>query len=302
MKRHPRLSGTGVAIITPFDATGAPDLPALKKLVDHLAEGGIDNLVVMGTTGESVTLSDAEQRSILETVLETNAGRCAVMIGIGGNNTAALAHKMRHFDYTGIDAILSVSPYYNKPTQEGIFQHYQVLAEAAGRPIMLYNVPGRTGSNMTADTTLRIAEACPNICGIKEASGNMEQIMHIVRNRPELFLVISGDDALTLPIIAAGGDGVISVAANAFPLLYSRMVNLCMQQQLHEALPLHNAMLEFIRLLFADGSPGGIKAALKLLGICDEYVRLPLVNVRPEIFQAIEHEVKHLRQLSLQHA
>lgn len=302
MKNLQALSGTGVAIITPFDATGAPDLGALRLLVNHLADGGVDVIVVLGTTGEAVTLTDAEQRSVVQTVVETNAGRCAVMLGVGGNNTRALEHKLKNLDFTGIDAVLSVSPYYNKPNQEGIFQHYKILSEASPKPLMLYNVPGRTGSNMLPETTLRIAEECRNVCGIKEASGNMDQIMQIIRRRPENFLVISGDDALTLPIIAAGGDGVISVAANAFPKLYSEMVRLCLAGHFDDALPIHNAMLEFIRLLFADGSPGGIKAALKLLGICDEYVRLPLVNVRPEIFKALEHEVHSLRHLSVKTA
>jgi len=295
MKETKALNGTGVAIITPFDVTGRPDILALRKLVDHLAENDINNIVVLGTTGESVTLSESEQRLVVETVIEQNAGRCAVTVGMGGNNTAALEQKMKSFDFTGIDGILSVSPYYNKPTQEGIFRHYEVLGNAAPRPILLYNVPGRTGSNMLADTTLRIAEECKNIAGIKEASGNMEQIMNIIRNKPKNFLVISGDDALTLPILAAGGDGVISVVANALPKLFSTMVNYCMQNRYQDALPLHNSMLEFTRLMFVDGNPGGIKAALMVLGITDEYVRLPLVNVRPEIFKAIEHETNQLK-------
>jgi 4-hydroxy-tetrahydrodipicolinate synthase len=295
MKETKALNGTGVAIITPFDVTGRPDILALRKLVDHLAENDINNIVVLGTTGESVTLSESEQRLVVETVIEQNAGRCAVTVGMGGNNTAALEQKMKSFDFTGIDGILSVSPYYNKPTQEGIFRHYEVLGNASPRPILLYNVPGRTGSNMLADTTLRIAEECKNIAGIKEASGNMEQIMNIIRNKPKNFLVISGDDALTLPILAAGGDGVISVVANALPKLFSTMVNYCMQNRYQDALPLHNSMLEFTRLMFVDGNPGGIKAALMVLGITDEYVRLPLVNVRPEIFKAIEHETNQLK-------
>jgi 4-hydroxy-tetrahydrodipicolinate synthase len=297
MKENRALSGTGVAIITPFDVAGRPDIQALRTLVDHLAENGIDNIVVLGTTGESVTLNETEQRLVVDAVIDQNAGRCAVMVGMGGNNTAALEQKMKTFDFTGIDGILSVSPYYNKPTQEGIFRHYEVLANVAPRPIMLYNVPGRTGANMTAETTLRIAEECKNIAGIKEASGNMEQIMNIIRNKPKNFLVISGDDALTLPILAAGGDGVISVVANAFPQLFSAMVNYCMENRFQDARPIHNSMLEFTRLMFADGSPGGIKASLKVLGICDEFVRLPLVNVRPEIFKAIEHETHILKRM-----
>lgn len=293
------LKGTGVAIITPFDPAGQIDESALRRLVNHLADGGIDTLVVLGTTGESVVLNKEEKKRIQEIVLSENKGRCRVMLGIGGNNTAELLDSIARTDFIGIDAILSVSPYYNKPNQEGIYQHYKLLAEASPRPILLYNVPGRTGSNMTAETTLRLAHDCKNICGIKEASGNLEQIMQIIRHRPEHFLVISGDDALTLPIIAAGGDGVISVSANAFPMQVSTMVRYCLDGNVAEARPLHYALTEFTRLLFADGSPAGIKAALKLLHISGETVRLPLVNVRPDIYQAIEREVQHIKALHL---
>ena len=293
---HSTFSGTGVAIITPFDPQGKPDHAAIRHLVGYLAENGVDVIVVLGTTGESVTLFEDEQKAVIQTVVEANAGRCTIMVGIGGNNTAALEQKIARTDFAGIDGILSVSPYYNKPVQEGIVRHYEVLSSVAPIPLMLYNVPGRTGSNMSIDTTLRIAHDCKNVVGIKEASGNMEQIMTIMRDRPKEFLMISGDDALTLPILASGGDGAISVTANAFPQLYSAMVRFAMEGHIDRALPIHTALLEFTRLMFADGSPGGIKAALKVLGMCNEYVRLPLVNVRPDIYKAIEQEVHKLNQ------
>jgi 4-hydroxy-tetrahydrodipicolinate synthase len=296
---HSMFSGTGVAIITPFDPQSKPDHAAMRHLVGNLAENGVDVIVVLGTTGESVTLFEDEQKAVIQTVVEANAGRCTIMVGIGGNHTAALEQKIARTDFTGIDGILSVSPYYNKPVQEGIARHYEVLSSAAPVPMMLYNVPGRTGSNMSIDTTLRIAHDCKNVVGIKEASGNMEQIMTIMRDRNPGFLMISGDDALTLPIIAAGGDGAISVVANAFPQLYSAMVRLAMENRISEATPIHSALLEFTRLMFADGSPGGIKAALKVLGLCNEYVRLPLVNVRPEIYKAIEKEVHTLKHFNV---
>ena len=299
MRVQPAIKGTGAAIITPFDRAGRVDEAALRRLVSHLATGGLDVLVVLGTTGESVTLSKDEKKQIQEVVLHENAGRCRVILGIGGNNTAEITETLQHTDFTGIDAVLSVSPYYNKPNQEGIFQHYKLVAEASPRPVVLYNVPGRTGSNITAETTLRIAEEFRNVCGIKEASGNLEQIMQIIHKRPQGFLVLSGDDALTLPILACGGEGVISVVANAFPALFVEMVNAGMEGNFTRARRFHYPMLEFTRLLFSDGNPAGVKAALKVLGICEEIVRLPLTNVRPDIFGAIEREVHLLRRLDL---
>jgi 4-hydroxy-tetrahydrodipicolinate synthase len=298
MKKLSEFTGTGVAIITPFDAHGKPDTYALSHLVSHLAENGIDFIVVMGTTGESVSLNEDEQALVKETVVTANAGRCALMLGLGGNNTAELERKLSRTDFSGYQGILSVSPYYNKPSQEGIFRHYEVLASASPLPIMLYNVPGRTGSNMLADTTLRLS-AISNIMGIKEASGNMDQISTIIRDKPQHFTVLSGDDALTLPILASGGDGVISVVANAFPKMFSLIVRRCMSNDVAAALPLHLDLLEFTRLLFADGNPGGIKAALKILGLCGEHVRLPLVNVKPELYQQLVLETERLNQRSI---
>ncbi len=300
MNTHPTIKGSGVAIITPFDPKGNVDEQALRRLVNHLAEGGIDVLVALGTTGESVTLSKDEKKRVQEIVLDENAGRCAVMLGVGGNNTHEVVETLQHTDMNGIAAILSVAPYYNKPNQEGHFQHYKLVAEASAKPVMLYNVPGRTGVNMTAETTLRIAHECKNVCGVKEASGNMEQIMQIIRQRPDGFLVHSGDDALTLPLLACGADGVISVVANAYPLLFSEMTRRAMDGDVVSARPIHYALLEFTRLMFADGSPAGIKSALKLLGICEEFVRLPLVNVRSDIYGAIEREMQHIKHFHLQ--
>ena len=293
---HNSLKGTGVAIITPFDIQGKVDETALRNIVNHLVDGGVDVLVVMGTTGESVVLNKEEKELVRQLVIYANSGRSRIMLGIGGNNTAEVLNTIEHTDFSGVDAILSVSPYYNKPNQEGIFQHYKAIANATPKPIMLYNVPGRTGSNMTAETTLRIAGELPNICGIKEASGNMDQIVQIIKDRPEHFLVISGDDGLTLPIMACGGDGVISVSANAFPKPISAMVQACLNSDFEKARPIQFAFHEFTKLLFADGSPGGIKAAMKILGLCEETVRLPLSNVKSTVYEAIATEVMQLKK------
>jgi 4-hydroxy-tetrahydrodipicolinate synthase len=295
MNVRPAIRGSGAAIITPFDSQGKLDKDALKRLVDFWARGGLDVLVVLGTTGESVTLSKEEKQTVIDLVIEHNQGRCALMLGIGGNNTSAVADEIAKADLKHFEAVLSVAPYYNKPTQEGLFQHYKVVSQASSKPVLLYNVPGRTGSNMTAETTIRIANECPNVCGIKEASGNMEQIMQIIRQRPEHFLVLSGDDALTLPIMAAGGDGVISVVANAFPTEFSQMVHALVDGNLDTARKYHYQLLEFTRLIFTEGNPAGVKAALKILGLCDETVRLPLMNVSASLFGVLEHEIKHIR-------
>ncbi len=274
-----KLIGTGVALVTPFHKNGSIDFKSLSLLVDHIVKGKCEYLVPLGTTGESVTLSADEKRAVVECVLEANNKRVPVVLGLGGNNTLEIIDKLRHDHFDGISALLSVSPYYNKPSQKGILQHYKMIAEESPLPIILYNVPGRTGSNMSVETTLDIASSHKNIIGIKEASGNMEQIMQIIRERPDGFLVISGDDALTLPLMAAGADGVISVVSNAFPKQYSEMVRLLMKGDLKKARQLHYQLLPLIPLLFAEGSPSGIKCALRNLGICEEVVRLPLVNV-----------------------
>lgn len=274
-----KFKGLGVALVTPFLENGGVDMAGLQRLVEHNIKNGTDFLVVQGTTGESATLTAEEKKSVLDFVIEINNGRKPIVLGIGGNNTAAIAETLENLDPTGIDGILSVSPYYNKPTQEGIYQHYKKLNEATPLPIILYNVPGRTSSNVSAATTLRIAKECKNIVAVKEASGNLEQIMEIIMHKPKNFLVLSGDDALTLPHIAAGGDGVISVVGNAFPKRFSKMVHAAMEGDLATARQYHYDLLEIIPMLFAEGNPAGIKRVLSTLGICKDHLRLPLVPV-----------------------
>ncbi|MBL7944053.1 MAG: 4-hydroxy-tetrahydrodipicolinate synthase [Flavobacteriales bacterium] len=273
------LKGLGVAMVTPFKKDLTVDIPALKKLTDFLVENGADYLVVMGTTGESVTLDKEDKKQVIETVLATNAGRKPVVLGVGGNNTYELTLQLDRLDTKGIDAILSVSPYYNKPTQNGLFEHYKALSEHSKLPIILYNVPGRTSSNMTPETVLRIAFDCRNVIGIKEASGNMEQIMTIIKEKPKDFMVISGDDAITLPLLACGADGVISVVGNAFPKEFGAMVHHGLKNEMNEARVLHYRLLQIIQHLFVEGNPAGIKEVLAHLDICENYTRLPLVPV-----------------------
>ncbi len=283
-----KFKGTGVAIITPFNQDKSIDYNALEKLVEYLIKNGVDYLVVQGTTGESVTLTNEEKKQVLAFVIKINNNRLPIVLGLGGNNTQAIIDALSTTDFTGVDAILSVSPYYNKPTQEGIYQHYKAIAEKSPLPIILYNVPGRTSSNIAATTTLRLANDFKNIIAVKEASGSLEQCMEIIQQKPEGFLVISGDDALTLPFVAAGGDGVISVIANAFPKGFSDMVNEALKGNISNARKLHYQHFEIIHYLFCDGNPAGIKATLKVLGISGDTVRLPLVNVTDATFEKIK--------------
>lgn len=283
-----KFKGLGVALVTPFLDNGGVDMAGLQRLVEHNINNGTDYLVVQGTTGESVTLTAEEKRSVLDFVIEINNGRKPIVLGVGGNNTASIVQALQDLDTTGIDAILSVSPYYNKPTQEGIYQHYKKLNEVTPLPIILYNVPGRTGSNVTAATTLRIAKELKNIVAVKEASGNLEQIMEIIMHKPKGFLVLSGDDALTLPHIAAGGDGVISVVGNAFPKRFSKMVHAALEGDMVTARQYHYMLLEIIPMLFAEGNPAGIKRVLSTLGICKENVRLPLVPVSKGLAEKLD--------------
>jgi len=266
-------------MVTPFKKDLTVDIPALKKLTDHLIDNGADYLVVMGTTGETPTLDKEDKKLVLETVIATAAGRKPIVLGLGGNNTHDLCLQLDRMDTTGLTALLSVAPYYSKPTQNGFYEHYKALSEHSKLPIILYNVPGRTGSNMLADTTLRIAFDCRNVIGIKEASGNMEQIMTIIRDRRKDFMVISGDDSITLPLIAAGADGVISVVGNAFPKEFSAMVHHALKGEMTEARNLHYKLLEVTQLLFIEGNPAGIKEVLSHLDICENYLRLPLTPV-----------------------
>lgn len=284
------LTGAGVALVTPFKNQEV-DHEALRKLVNYQVENGTNYLVILGTTGESPTISKQEKQEIIETIKTTNEGRVPLVLGMGGNHTLEIAANIRQQDFEGITAILSVSPYYNKPNQQGIFDHYTHLADRSPLPIILYNVPGRTGSNISTETTLRLAEHA-NIMGTKEASGNFTQCMDIMLHRPENFSVISGDDAITLPLIAAGMDGVISVIANAFPKKFSKMVSLALEGNFGEARVLHYQLLDAMNLIFADGSPGGIKVLLEALGICGTEVRMPLHavsdNVREQLLKAMK--------------
>jgi len=286
--------GLGVAMVTPFDANGAVDVDALKNLTEYLISGGIDYLVVQGTTGESVTLTKAEKALVLRTVVEVNNGRKPVVLGHGGNNTQALIDGFDDIDWNGVDAILSASPSYNKPTQAGIIAHYKALSAATPKPIILYNVPGRTASNMLPETTAILAKE-DNIIGIKEAAGDLEQVGAILRDTPENFLVISGDDPLAMPHIAMGGHGVISVIGNALPDLFSSMVHHTLNGELEMAREEHLSTLNLIGMLFKEGNPGGVKSALKHLGVCGDEVRLPLVGVSDELSAQIAKEVDRLR-------
>jgi 4-hydroxy-tetrahydrodipicolinate synthase len=273
------LQGLGVALITPFKKDMSVDINALKKVTEHIIQNGADYLVVLGTTGESVTLDKEDRKLVIDTVMNTNAGRKPIVLGVGGNNTEDICQQLSRMETNGISAILSVTPYYNKPSQNGLFQHYRAISEHSKLPILLYNVPGRTSVNLLPDTVSRIAFDCRNVIGIKEASGNMEQIMSIIREKPKDFLVISGDDSLTLPLIAAGADGVISVVGNAFPKEFSEMVHLCMDGKLKEARALHYKLFEIIQLLFIEGNPAGVKEVMSHLDLCENFVRLPLSAV-----------------------
>jgi 4-hydroxy-tetrahydrodipicolinate synthase len=289
------FEGTGVALVTPFDADGHVDYPALTRLVEHVTQGGVEYLVVMGTTGESATLSKDEKAAVLHHVLEVNAGKLPVVYGVGGNNTAELVHQLTHKDPARLAGILSVTPYYNKPTQEGLYQHYKALAQVSPLPVILYNVPGRTGVNMTAETTLRLAREFKNIVAIKEASGNLDQINRICKDKPAGFEVISGDDNLTYPMIALGARGVISVVGQATPRVFSNMVRHALAGRFAEALPLHNRLFDFTNRLFEQGNPGGVKAALAALGIMNNRLRLPLVPVSNDLAAHIGQEAKNLQ-------
>jgi 4-hydroxy-tetrahydrodipicolinate synthase len=276
-----KLKGTGVALVTPMHANGEPDYLALEKLVRHVA-GEVDYLVALGTTGESATLSAAEKKEVFNTIKSVSAGKLPLVLGLGGNDTHSLIRQMDTWDWAGIDAVLSVSPYYNKPGQAGLAAHYTLLADACPRPLVLYNVPGRTGSNISAKTTLQLAQH-PNICGIKEASGNVEQCMAIAAGKPEEFVLISGDDMLTPALIAIGAEGVISVLANALPAEFSAMVGYCLAFDFSAAKNLWKNWIELNPLLYEEGNPVGIKALMAALGICQPGVRMPLAEASPEL-------------------
>ena len=287
-----KLQGTGVAMVTPFKKDGAIDFLALGRLTEFIIKNKCEYLVPLGTTGESVTLSAEEKIAILEFIKEKNNKRVPIVLGLGGNNTQEVINDFRKFNFKGVDAILSVSPAYNKPSQKGIFQHYRVIAGESPVPVIIYNVPSRTSSNITVETTLKLAHEVKNIIGVKEASGNMEQCMFIIKDKPKDFLVISGDDAITLPLIGAGADGVISVLANAYPKIFSDMVRFALDNKFPKAQQLHYQLLDLIPLLFSEGNPAGIKCALSAKKICDQVLRLPLTPVSKNLEKVIIDFVK----------
>jgi len=289
--------GTGVAMVTPFKASGSVDFDGLEKLTNHLIEGGVDYLVVQGTTGEAATLTQSEKQEVLDAVVDVNDARLPIVFGHGGNNTAALIDGFNQIDLEGVDAILSASPYYNKPTQNGIIAHYNALADASPLPIIMYNVPGRTASNMAATTSLELAKH-KNIIAVKEASGDLDQVGQIVKNRPGKFLVLSGDDPLIVPHMSLGGDGIISVIANAFPKEFAAIAQACFHGDYNKARQNHYLLIDLVYMLFAEGNPGGVKAALEVLGVCESHVRLPLAPISKDLYARIEKSVREIQTAS----
>lgn len=286
-----QLRGTGVALVTPFREDFQVDYDALARLIEYVINGGVEYLVSLGTTGEPAVLTKEEKRAVLTFTLEKAAGRVPVVAGVGGNNTAAVLEDLKFLPLDKTVAVLSNSPYYSKPSQEGIFQHYKAIAEASPKPVILYNVPGRTGSNMTAATTIRLAREVKNIGGMKEASGNMVQCMQILRDRPEDFLVISGDDHLALPLIACGMEGVISVAANSFPAKFTELIRLSLAGNYTKAQPMLHDLVEGIDLLFAENNPAGAKAFLAEFGVIGNHLRLPLVPLSEPVMQQVKRYI-----------
>jgi 4-hydroxy-tetrahydrodipicolinate synthase len=285
------LKGTGVALVTPFASNLTIDFNALERWVSHCIEGGGEYLVVMGTTGENSVLSTTEKQAVLKAVVEANAGRVPLVYGLGGNDTSAVVSALQTDDLSGVDAILSVSPYYSKPTQEGIYQHYKLISENSPLPVILYNVPSRTGSNVSAATVLRIAHDFKNVVAVKEASGDLEQVMAIIKDRPAGFLVLSGEDNLSLAIIAAGGDGVISVSGQAFPAVFTEMIRQSLAGEMATARNLHYRLFSVTQMLFAEGNPGGVKAALDILEIIPPFMRQPLWPISHSLRSTIEAEI-----------
>ncbi len=279
MSLRKKFTGTGIAIVTPFHDNGTIDWESFKKLINFWIDGKVEYLVALGTTGESATVHGAEKQEVFSFVKKEAAGRLPLVAGIGGNDTHEVIKGFREFDLSGFDAILSVSPYYNKPNQEGIFQHYKALNAATPLPIIMYNVPGRTGQSVTAETQLRIARECKNIFATKEASGNFDLVNQLIKNKPDDFMVISGDDPITLQMIAGGAEGLISVVANAYPKDYSDMVRLCLAGKFEDAQKLHSKYLDIIASMFAEGSPSGVKAYLSEMGLCRNNFRLPVWKV-----------------------
>lgn len=282
-----KFIGTGVALVTPFKKDFSVDTEALARIVNHVINGGVEYLVVLGTTAESATLTNEEKELVIETIVKANNNRLPLVLGVGGNNTAKVVEELKTRDFSNFDAILSVSPYYNKPTQEGIYQHFKAIAEVSPLPIILYNVPGRTASNMSPSTVVRLANDFENVIAIKEAAGDIVQAMKLIQTAPKDFLVISGDDMITLPMVLAGGAGVISVIGEGFPKEFSDMVRLGLNRKVDEAYKLHYLLADSIDMIFEQGNPAGIKEIFKSLGLSESTVRLPLVNVNEDLANRI---------------
>jgi len=291
-----KFKGTGVAIVTPFKNDSSIDFAALGRVINHVINGGVNYVVAIGTTGESATLTKEEKKAVVSYVVETVDNRVPIVYGIGGNNTQEVINGIRHAELEGIEGILSVAPYYNKPSQRGLFQHFKEIATCSPIPVIIYNVPGRTACNITADTCLELAHACENIVAVKEASSDMTQIMKIIKAKPEDFSVISGDDMMTLPVISAGGSGVISVLANAFPAQCTELVNQAIKNNFKAAREIQFRFLEMTELLFTDGNPSGVKDMLSLMNLCHNYVRLPLVPVSRNVHLRIQKSMDELNK------
>ena len=291
-----KFRGTGVAIVTPFKNDTSIDFSALGRVINHVIKGGVNYIVLMGTTGETPTLTFDEKLALISYVTEAVDKRVPIVVGIGGNNTQEVINTIREINFDGIDGILSVAPYYNKPNQRGIFQHFKAIATCSPLPVILYNVPGRTSSNITADTCLELAHECENIVGVKEASGDLGQVMRIVKSKPENFLVISGDDLMTIPIIAAGGAGVISVLANAYPSECNEIVSNSLKNNFKQAREIQFKFIEAVELLFADGNPAGVKGFLSAMNLCQNNLRLPLVPVNRTIMTRIQKCIEEIKK------
>lgn len=285
------FEGLGVAVITPFKADDSVDEQSLKKIIQHLLAGGVDYMVALGTTGESVTLSAKEKTLVVNIFIEEISNQIPLVIGMGGNHTAAIIQQINAYEDINYDGILSVSPYYNRPNQQAIIQHYEHIAQSTEKPIILYNVPSRTGSNIEASTTLHLAHACNNIVAIKEASGNLSQMMDIMNNKPENFVLISGDDALILPIMSIGGIGLISVAGNAFPNIYQQIVHLCLKDEYESAASLFYEQLPILKNMFTEGNPTGLKYVMSQLGLCENQLRLPLISASHHLKKSIDEQL-----------
>jgi 4-hydroxy-tetrahydrodipicolinate synthase len=290
-----RFKGTGVAIVTPFKNDSSIDFNAFGRVINHVIKGGVNYIVAMGTTGEASTLTRDEKQALISYVVEAIDNRVPLVVGIGGNNTQEVITSIREYDLSDVDAILSVAPYYNKPGQRGIFQHFKAIATFSPLPLIIYNVPGRTSSNISAETCLELVHECENIIGIKEASGDIVQIMKIIKGKPENFIVLSGDDMMTISIIAAGGAGVISVLANAYPAECSELVNQALKNNFKAAREIQFRFMETIELMFAEGNPAGVKAFLNVMNLCQNKLRLPLVPVSKTIFSRIEKTAEDLK-------